>query len=134
MKDLDSSRRMIRLLPPPSPLRKLDRRHTGRLRKRYNLLCLRGEVGEGVGEEPNHTTARRNGPIIIHSVVQYSLLLQLLGRVRGETSVFIYRTLVCFSYLVSQLTLHVSLALVSRLMSHIFHPSSLNSFRSSVAH
>jgi hypothetical protein len=30
---------------------KLDRRHTGRLRKRNNLLT--GEEGEGVREEPN---------------------------------------------------------------------------------
>jgi hypothetical protein len=39
---------MIRLLP-------LDRRHTGRLRKRDNLLA------GGVGEEPDHTTARKTG-------------------------------------------------------------------------
>jgi hypothetical protein len=48
---------MIWLPPPPlspSPVSNLDLRHTGRLRKRNNLLT--GE-GEGVGEEPNHTTA-----------------------------------------------------------------------------
>ncbi len=39
--------------PPPScPVSKLDRRHTGKLKKRDNLLT--GEGGEGVGEEPNH--------------------------------------------------------------------------------
>jgi hypothetical protein len=36
--------------PPPPPQRKLDRRQTGRLMD--NL------VGEGVGVEPNHTTAK----------------------------------------------------------------------------
>jgi hypothetical protein len=34
----------------------LDRRHTGRLRKRDNY-CGRGVVG--VGKEPNHSTARK---------------------------------------------------------------------------
>jgi hypothetical protein len=34
-----------------------DRRHTGRLRKRDNLLT--GEGAKGVGEEPNHTTAKK---------------------------------------------------------------------------
>ncbi len=49
------------LAPPPpqvplSPVSKLDRRYTVRLRKRNNLLT---REGEGVGEEPNHTTARK---------------------------------------------------------------------------
>jgi hypothetical protein len=35
------------LAPSPSPIRKLDRRHTGRLRMRDNLLM--GERGEGGG-------------------------------------------------------------------------------------
>ncbi len=39
---------------PPSPVSKLDLRHTGRLRKGDNLLT---ERGEGVEEEPNYTTA-----------------------------------------------------------------------------
>jgi hypothetical protein len=52
-------------LAPPTPLppysdSKLDRRHKGRLRKRDNMLT--GE-GEGVGEEPNHTTARKPSPL-----------------------------------------------------------------------
>ncbi len=34
---------------PPSPFRKLDRRHTGRLRKRDNLLKGWGGGGEGAG-------------------------------------------------------------------------------------
>jgi hypothetical protein len=40
----------------PTFLSVLDRRHTGRLRKRENM-----SMGEGVGvlEEPNHTTARK---------------------------------------------------------------------------
>jgi hypothetical protein len=44
--------------PSPSPVRKLDQRHTGRLRKRDSLLT--GEVGEGMGVEPNHTTVRKH--------------------------------------------------------------------------
>ncbi len=52
------------LAPPPSPMPfpvcNLDRRHTGRLRKRCNLPT--GE-GEGVGEEPNPTGARKPGPL-----------------------------------------------------------------------
>jgi hypothetical protein len=45
--------------PPLSPVSKLDKRNTGRLRKRDNSL-----KGGGVGEEePNHTTARKPGPL-----------------------------------------------------------------------
>jgi hypothetical protein len=43
-----------------SPVRKLKRRHTERLRKRDNVL--KGE-GEGVWKEPNHTMARKPGPL-----------------------------------------------------------------------
>jgi hypothetical protein len=46
---------------PPSPVSKLDRRHTGRLRKRDNVLSSQGE--KAVGEESNHTTARKPGTI-----------------------------------------------------------------------
>jgi hypothetical protein len=45
---------------PSPPVNKLDQRNTGRLRKKDNLLM--GE-GEGVGEEPNHTKARKLGPL-----------------------------------------------------------------------
>ncbi len=49
-------------LPTTSPVSKLDRRHTRRLRKRDNLL--RGEGGGvGIGVEPNHTTARKPDPL-----------------------------------------------------------------------
>ncbi len=46
--------------PPPCHVNKLDRRRTGRLRKRDpdNLL-----TGEGVSEEPNRTTARKPVPL-----------------------------------------------------------------------
>jgi hypothetical protein len=44
------------LSPPPSPVSKLDRRHTGRLKKRGSLLTGEGE--KGAGAEPNHTIAR----------------------------------------------------------------------------
>ncbi len=38
-------------------VRKLDWQHTGRLRKRDNLLTGEGRE-KGVGEEPNHKTAK----------------------------------------------------------------------------
>ncbi len=43
---------------PLSPVCKLDQRHSGRLRKRDNLL-----TGVGVWEEMNQTTAREPGPL-----------------------------------------------------------------------
>jgi hypothetical protein len=46
--------------PPPSPVSKLEQRHTGRLRKRDNLLTVEEEK---VGEEPFHTTTRKPGPL-----------------------------------------------------------------------
>jgi hypothetical protein len=46
--------------PPPSPVNKLDRRHTGRRRKRDNFLT--NELGEG-GRDPKHTIARKSGTI-----------------------------------------------------------------------
>ncbi len=49
------------------PLYKLGRRHTGRQRKRDNLLT--GDGGEEVGEEPKHTTAIKPGPL---KIIQYS--------------------------------------------------------------
>ncbi len=48
-------------LPPPTPVSNLDGRHTGRLRKRDNLMT--GELGKGTMEEPNHMTARKPGPL-----------------------------------------------------------------------
>ncbi len=44
---------------PPSPVSKLDRRHTGRLRNRYKLLKERKRGGGGVAEESNHPAARK---------------------------------------------------------------------------
>jgi len=52
---------------PSSPVSKLDRRHTGRLKKRKNLLSDRGK---GMGEEPNQTTARS----MVLSSVNYLIL------------------------------------------------------------
>ncbi len=46
---------------PPSFVSKLDRRHTGRLRRIFNLLT--GEGGKRLWEEPNHATARNPGPL-----------------------------------------------------------------------
>jgi hypothetical protein len=42
--------------PPPFPGSKLDRLHTGRLRKKDNLLM-------GAGVKTNNTTARKPGPL-----------------------------------------------------------------------
>jgi hypothetical protein len=53
--------------PPPSPTRKPDRRHTGRLIKRVDLLMWKG----GGSVDPNQTTARKLGPLWI---VQSSLV------------------------------------------------------------
>jgi hypothetical protein len=47
-------------LSPPLPSVCFDRRHTGRLRKRNNLLTVEGMEAE---EEPNHTPARKPGPL-----------------------------------------------------------------------
>jgi hypothetical protein len=55
---------MIWLFLTPSPVSKLDRRLTGRLRKRDNLL-----IGKGGGE------ARRPGPL---EIIQYSLAQTLV--------------------------------------------------------
>ncbi len=58
--------------PPPPPVSKRDRRHTGRQRKRDNLL-----MGEGVWdvrEKPNHTTTIKHSSLYI---IQYSLLYPL---------------------------------------------------------
>jgi hypothetical protein len=48
---------------PPSPVSKLNRRHTGRLRKRDKLPT--GELGNWVRKEPNLTTTRKPGPLEI---------------------------------------------------------------------
>jgi hypothetical protein len=58
---------ILLLLPflPPSPVSKLDGQHTGRLRKRDNLLT------GGGGEEQNHTTAKKPGTLLN---IEYSLL------------------------------------------------------------
>ncbi len=45
--------------PPPLPVSKIDRRHTGRVRKRYNLLAGRGGGGA------KHRTARRERMVLL---------------------------------------------------------------------
>jgi hypothetical protein len=56
------------LVHPLPPLSKIcsNRRHTGRLRKRDNLLTGERE-GKEVGEETNNTAARKPGTISILS-------------------------------------------------------------------
>ncbi len=49
--------------PSLSPVNKLDRRNTGRLRKRDNWLTGDGGGRTRVGEEPNHAAARKLGPL-----------------------------------------------------------------------
>jgi hypothetical protein len=51
------------LAPPLPPLHSVSSigDHTGGLKKRDNWLWERWE--EGVGKEPNHTTARKPGPL-----------------------------------------------------------------------
>jgi hypothetical protein len=55
-------------LQAPSPLSKLDGRHTKKTEKERRLADGRG--GDGLGEEPNYTTVRKPGPLWIS---QYSL-------------------------------------------------------------
>jgi hypothetical protein len=82
LNDLERTRlsrcRIIRLLahssPPPSPVSKLDRRHTGRLRKRDNLLTR--EEGMGVGEEPN--IQPQESLVSINHTVGFLLALNLV--------------------------------------------------------
>ncbi len=58
---------------PPSPVSKLNRRHTEKSDKKRQLAAGRG-MGKGVDEEPNHTTARKPGPLYI---IQYSLVCDI---------------------------------------------------------
>jgi hypothetical protein len=46
---------------PSSPVIKLELATHRNTEKRDNLW--KGEVGKGVGEEPNHTTVRNPGPL-----------------------------------------------------------------------
>ncbi len=57
---------------PPRLVSKLDRQHTWRLWKRNNLLT--GEGGKGVGEEPNHTTARKPSPLKSRKAFKINIL------------------------------------------------------------
>ncbi len=64
------------LAPPhPSTVSKLDRRHTGSLRKRDNFLMV--ERGRGLGRRQNHTTAARNSPPL--QSIQYSVMHPVFG-------------------------------------------------------
>ncbi len=58
---------MIWLLPAPSPLRKLDRNRNPEIERQL----ADGRIGDWVGEEPNHATARKPCPLFI---IQYSLV------------------------------------------------------------
>jgi hypothetical protein len=57
----------------PSVASRLDRRHTKRW-EREETTCWR--EGEGMDEEPNHTTVRKPGLLL---VIQYSLYSLILG-------------------------------------------------------
>jgi hypothetical protein len=79
---------MIWLLPHlcPSPsVSKLDLRHTGRQGKRDNLL----QAGRWWVEEPNHTTARQPGPLLI---MHYSLIISFYDI--DYLIIFLYNTVV----------------------------------------
>ncbi len=68
-----SRRRMI-LAPPPPPFSLLSRRQArpATLRKPEKERQLAdGRGGEGVGEEPNHTTARKPGPLCCRTTRVY---------------------------------------------------------------
>jgi hypothetical protein len=73
---------MIWLLPPPSPFSPSP----GIRLSLFLSLC--GGV-EGVGVEPNHTTARKHGPLLI---IQYSqsLILGVICSARLPLSTVLY--------------------------------------------
>ncbi len=54
---------------PHSPISKLDRRHTERLRKKDRLLAW-----EGVGEEPNYTDRKKAWSSLNHSILSVSAI------------------------------------------------------------
>jgi hypothetical protein len=64
--------RLYELAPPPPPVRKLS---TGDTKEDWEiereLADGKNEGGNGEGQEPNHNTARRPGPL---KIIQYSLL------------------------------------------------------------
>ncbi len=81
---------MIWLLAHPLPfshVSKLDLRHTGRLKKRDNLLT--GEGREGVGEEPNHTTTRKPGSLYL---IQYRLLAHPLSPLSSQHVISLFQS------------------------------------------
>ncbi len=68
--------------PSPSPACKLSLFLNLRVCRRAGRL-LTGEGG-GVGDEPNHTTARKHGPLYI---IQYSLVIIL--KMHGQANLII---------------------------------------------
>jgi hypothetical protein len=68
---------MVRLLahplPPPSPVSKLDPRHTGRLRKRDNMLPGKREEWGGRGAESYDR--KKAWPSINHSLLSAHISL-----------------------------------------------------------
>ncbi len=75
------------------PVSKLDRRRTGRVRKRNNLL-----TGEGGGEwregAKSLTTARKPGPLLF---IQYSLAIGLTHSELGSLINYLGRTVIHYT-------------------------------------
>jgi hypothetical protein len=91
--------------PPPlshSSISKLDRRHTQDDWERETIARGRGV---GVGEEPNHTTARKPGPSVNHAVPSGSNISL------GDKSVFFFCRLCLVYSLVSQIKRRIFLLL-----------------------
>ncbi len=78
----------------PRSVSKLDRRHTGRPRKRDTLPQM-GEGAKGLGEEPNHTTARMVLTKLFNTfwAVRYWLCGEGKGKVRWWVGCILPRSL-----------------------------------------
>ncbi len=84
--------------PTPLPISNLQRWHTRRLRKKYRFFM--GE-GEGVGEEPNHTTVRKPGKSLYTlwcSNAQGSGTKVEKSSNKKEPQIIIIRRCVCISW------------------------------------
>jgi hypothetical protein len=74
------------LPPPPSPVTKLDRRHTGRLRKKDNLLT---------GERGGSQIIRRGERLVLYNILNTLWLhtdqrkkVERLDKIEGQTGMY----------------------------------------------
>ncbi len=67
--------------PPPSPISELDRRHTGRMRKKDNLLT--GEGGRGVGGAKSYEDGEKTWSSINNSILS-DVSVRLHEKIEGK--------------------------------------------------